>query len=382
MPSRAVRRLPLATPGLLVALVSAGSCESAREPEVAGWSLEEEIRLTGTPEQEFGRVGAVAADEDDNIYVLDMLAQQVYVFDSLGTYSHSIGRQGEGPGELSDARGVGVGPANRIWIPDMMRRRVSIYERDGAFVASIPRHGYASTGIWDRPTGALNVYNDWMLRFPNEAIGNLADVQQIPIVLRWNGEAGGSVEVDSFPPLEYAHETAQIGGRTAPRVYFAGRTLSALNGQGAFWFAHSREYRLYKRALEGDTLLVVGLDAEPAAVAEADVQSVRDYFANRPSRYAEDYINALPAEKPVILALFADGDGNVFTIPETSDAKGGTVVDAFGPDGAYWGRAELPEPVNPSLLGSIPAYATDRRLLLGGTDDAGAPYVVRLRYRR
>lgn len=378
MPSRATCRFLLASAGL----VFTGSCEGAREPVAGGWSLEEELRLTATPEQEFGRVGAVAADGDDNIYVLDVLAQQVYVFDPLGTYSHSIGRQGEGPGELSDARGVGVGPSNRIWIPDMMRRRVSIFERDGAFVASIPRHGYASTGLWDRPAGALNVYTDWMVRFPNEDAGSLADVQQIPIVLRWSGEAGGSVEVDSFPPLEYTQETAPIGGRTAPRVFFAGRTLSALDGQGAFWFAHSREYRLYRRALEGDTLLVVELDAEPAPVAEADVQAVRDYYANRPSRYAEDYINALPAQKPVVLALFADGDGNVFMIPETSDAKGGTAVDAFGLDGTYWGRAALPQPVSVPLLGSIAAYATNRYLILSGLDAAGMPYVVRLGIRR
>ena len=103
--------------------------------------------------------------------------------------------------------------------------------------------------------------------------------------------------MDSFPPLEYTQETAQIGGREAPRVYFAGRTLSALDGRGAFWFAHSREYRLYKRSLEGDTLLVVELDAEPAAVAEADVQAVREYYANRPSRYDEDYIKALPEQR-------------------------------------------------------------------------------------
>ena len=378
MPSRAVRPFLLATTGL----VFAGSCDDAREPEVAGWSLEEELRLTATPEQEFGGVTAVAADEDDNIYVLDMLAQQVYVFDSMGTYSHGIGRPGEGPGELSDARGLGVGPDNRIWVPDMMRRRVSVFERDGAFVASIPRHGYASSGIWDRPAGAVNVYTDWMLRFPNEDAGSLADVQRFPIVLRWSGEAGGSVEVDSFPPLEYTQETAQIGGREAPRVYFAGRTLSALDGRGAFWFAHSREYRLYKRSLEGDTLLVVELDAEPAAVAETDVQAVREYYANRPSRYDEDYIKALPEQKPVVLAIFADGAGNVFVMPETSDAKGGTVIDAFGPDGTYWGRAALPQPVVAPLLRSIAAYATNRYLILSGVDAGGTPYVVRLGIRR
>lgn len=372
-----------------VALVSAGllacdgSAPAADGNGANGWSLEEQLRLAGTPQQEFGAVTAVAADRDDNIYVFDAFAQQVHVFDSAGAFSHSIGRQGEGPGELANAANIGVGPAGRVWIPDLRPPRISLFERDGTFLTAIPREGYSATGTWDRPVDADGNYTDWKVRFPGEDTGaGIAEVQRSPVVLRWDGEAGESAEADSFPPLEFTQEMAQIGGREAPRVFFAGRTLSALDGRGAFWFAHSREYRVYKRSLEGDTLLVVALDAEPAPVAEADVQAVRDHYASRPSRYAEDYINALPTEKPVILAIFADGDGNLFVMPETRAAKGGTAIDAFGPDGAYWGRAELPQPVGTTLLGTRPAYATDRYLLLAGVDTVGQPYVIRLGIRR
>lgn len=369
------------------ALASAGllACDSPAPAAngADGWALEEELRLAGTPQQEFGAVTAVAADSDDNIYVFDALAQQVYVFDANGAYSHSIGRQGEGPGELSNAASVGIGPADRVWIPDLRPPRISLFERDGTFVGAIPREGYSATNTWDRPVDADGNYADWKVRFPGEDTGaGIAEVQRFPVVYRWSGEAGEAVEPDSFPPLEFTQEMAQVGGREAPRVFFAGRTLSALDGRGAFWFVHSREYRVHKRSLEGDTLLVVALDAEPAPVAEADVQAVRDHFASRPSRYAEDYLNSLPTVKPVVLAIFADADGNLFVVPETRDAKGGTVIDAFGPDGAYWGRAELPQPVDTELLDSRPAYATSRYLLLAGVDAAGQPYVVRLGIRR
>ena len=384
MPSSAGCRFLVAAPALFSATLLACDDAPTTDREASGWALEEELRLTRTPEQEFGRVSAVAADADDNIYVLDSFAQQIYAFDSEGTYSHSIGREGEGPGEMSNAFEIGVGPDNRIWVPDLRPPRISLFERDGTFLAAIPRHGYPGTGTWDRPVDADGNYTDWMLRFPGEeAGGTIAEVHERPVVLRWDGEAGEAVIADSFPPLESMNEMATIGGAERPIVYFAGDVLSALDGRGGIWFVHSREYRVYRRSLEGDTLLVVTLDAEPAPVGKADVQAVRDHFARRPfARFAEDYLNALPAEKPVVLALFGDGDGNLFVLPETKRAKGGTVVDAFGPDGTYWGRAELPQPVEGTLLSFIPAYATSRYLLLSGIDDSGVPYVVRLGIRR
>lgn len=376
----------MTTPALRLALAlltaSASACERASDADerVTGhWALEEEFRLTGTPDQEFGRVHVVAADAEDNIYVLDIIAQQVYVFDSAGAYSHSIGRPGEGPGELSDARGVGVGPGNRIWIPEVGTARVSVFESDGTFVGSVPRNGYSGTGVWDRPVAADGNYVDRMVRFPHGTSARV--VMEHPVVLPWPGEAGQAAVVDSFPPLEDRPEMARIGSAESPLVFFDGSTLSAWDGEG-IWFAYSREYRVYRRSLNGDTLLVVERDAEPAPVGEADVQAVRDHFERRPSRYAQDYLKALPAEKPVVVALFGDEDGNLFVMPETKRAKGGTVIDAFGPDGEYQGRAELPRPVHGRVLGFIPAYATSRHLLLAGIDDLGQPYVVRLRIRR
>lgn len=382
--SDAIARWHLVAAASFSAGLAACGGTADEDPTATGrWFVHEQLRLTGTPEQEFGRVLAVAADEQDDIYVLDIFAQAVNVFDSDGTYTHSIGRPGEGPGELSGPRGVAVGPDGRIWIPDQATARISVFESHGALVAQIPRRWSGSTSAWDRSVIARRSYIDWRLRFPGqEAGGSIAEVQLTPMLLSWDEETSQSPSPDSFPSLTYTQEMAEIGGRPWPSPYFDGDMLWALDGLGAVWFAHSREYRLYKRSLEGDTVMVVTLDEEAAPVTREDVQAVRDDFAKRPARNADDHVNALPAEKPIILALFADAAGNVFVIPETRDAKGGTAIDAFGPAGEYWGRAELPEPINPPLLGSIPAYATSRYLLLGGTDAAGEPYVVRLGHRR
>ncbi len=362
---------------------------SARSPG-AGWFLEEEFRIVGPPEG-FGVIEAIAADADDYIYVLDRTDQQVFVFGPSGAYSHAIGRSGEGPGEFSRASGVSVGPSNRIWVPDPATARVSVFERGGEFVAALARRGrgYPGTGEWDRSVGRDGRYTDWRVDFPGRVHGGLpAETQVWPFVLG-GGEDGspppenadaGAKPADSFPPLEYAAEMVQVGGRATYRNFYAGSFLYALENGRDIWFGHSREYRIYKRSLEGDTLLAVSLDEAPAPVTQADADAVRDLLADSPE--AEDRLAGLPDEKPILRAIFADGTGTLYVVPETSAVRGGTAIDAFGPAGEYLGRATLPEPVATELLGSLPAYATPRYLLLAGIGDDLAPYVTRLRIRR
>lgn len=389
----------------LVTLAACGESESTNPAGTSanGWRLEEEVRIVG-PAEGFGVVEAVAADGNDNIYVLDRMAQQVFVFDARGAYSHSIGRRGEGPGELSRAAGVSVGPDNRIWVPDPATARVSVFEPDGAFVFALPRRGrgYPGTRTWDRSVGSDGRYTDWRIWFPNRVRGSLpAETQAFPVVLPANAEGGDSLGGDSlpegddvaderrdehrdsfpsFPPLEYTAEMVEVDGRTTYRDYFAGSLLYALEGGRTIWFGNSREYRVYKRSLEGDTLLVVSLDETPAPVVEADFEAVRELLGDRPD--AEERLAALPDEKPILKAIFADGTGTLYVVPESEAVPAGTAVDAFGPDGQYLGRTTLPEPVKIGIMGSLPAYATTRYLLLAGMGDDLEPYVTRLGIRR
>ncbi len=348
------------------------------------------MRIAGPPDG-FGVVEAVAADANDNIYVLDRFAQQVFVFDSSGAYSHAIGRKGEGPGELWRASGVSIGPDNRVWVPDPATARVTVFEPDGSFVTALARRGqgYPFTGAWDRAVGPAGHYTDWRLWFPNRRRGGLpAETQLFPVLVRADAEDGdssseggpSSERSDSFPPLDYVAEMVQIGGRPTYRNFYAGVLLSALEDGRSIWFGHSREYRIYKRSLEGDTLMAVSLDEAPAPVSEADVDAVRQQLAN--SRDVDDRVSGLPESKPILQALFADGAGTLYVVPETEAVQRGSVVDAFGPKGEYLGRATLPEPVKTELLGSMPGYATTRYLLLAGIGDDLAPYVARFGIRR
>jgi len=64
--------------------------------------LEELWRVGGEDDEEniFGLITRVVADDDNNMYLLDTQLSQVNVFTPDGEFSHTLSREGEGPGEI------------------------------------------------------------------------------------------------------------------------------------------------------------------------------------------------------------------------------------------------------------------------------------------
>ena len=344
------------------------------------WTLEEDLRLYGPPGGYFGAVGALATDSRDNIFVLDGFAQEIHVFDSEGAHLRTLGGQGEGPGEFRMAQALAMGPGDTLWVTDPMTRRYSVFGPDGGFERVLTRRingGAASERCSLAEDGS---YLEWVTRFPNEErTGQLSDIDLLhiyPVRVSPDGD-----QQDTLPRLEFTQTMADMPSMGMRRPVWIGPALRrTFNCSGSSWFAQSGEYRLYKRTLDGDITVIASLvDARPADVDEADRDEVRQAFEGRPAVLA-DQLRALPEEKPIIEAMFVGGEGHVYIMPETSRVEPGTAIDVFREDGTFVGRLAVPEAVKPTDLWM--AHATHEYLLLSGADDAGTPYVTRLRIRR
>ena len=75
--------------------------------------LEELWRIGGEEDEEnlLGVIDRVLVDDDGNVYLLDIQLVEVQVFDPDGQYVQSLGKQGDGPGEVRNARDV-------LFLPD------------------------------------------------------------------------------------------------------------------------------------------------------------------------------------------------------------------------------------------------------------------------
>lgn len=336
-------------------------------PDTA-WLLEEEFRLGtvegGGPEQ-LSQVAGLRVDSLGRLFVLDFPAQEIRVFERDGSYSHTIGQKGQGPGELLRAAGMNMGPDGRLRVWDPGNNRLSVFELDGTFVTSHRRQ-------------VRGVVYPWRGEFTPD--GHLIDLGVDHLGL--DPGSGRSPTATAIHPIRLTHDFEILD--TLPRLYYEreltpdgrgvpfGRGISSyLDRSGSLWFAHTKEYTVHERTLEGDTLLVFSLDIEPPPVTPADRDSILGLYEGR-SAASRPSPDDFPPTKPVVRRIFGDNAGHLFVIPDLEDHPAGSRLDVFTTDGRYLGRLELP---HPATLPYPSPWATDDRLFVVWGDDFNVPRV-------
>lgn len=358
-----------------------GVASTALRPAIwtaeTAWSLEEDLRLgsvDGDSATAWTRIASLAADSRDFIYVLDAGVGRIQVFDADGSYRRTIGRRGDGPGEFRLPRAVQISQGDSLFVVDQGAVRYSVFGPDGEFVRSYPRW---TTGYVSSATGRIQsdgAYVDWDITFPEGRMGPRAAIFPMSI------ELDSHLETDTFPPIE--HEWKMLPKDRMPEVTFSGTVVSAAGSDGTFWFAHSDQYRVYRRTLRGDTTAVLRAAATAATLTDADRDFVRDRFGRRPDLLA-DYLSVLPDTRPIIFGILPDGDGHVFVFLDAQGPKPRSLIDVYEEGGTYLGRMEAPFSIAPRAVGQPPVgFANDDYLLVVRKDSLDVSYVSRLRVIR
>ena len=87
------------------------------------------------PEALFSDIRQIAVDARENIYVLDGKESQVKVFDREGKHLRTIGRPGQGPGELDNPRSISIS-SDEIVVTETSRR-LSFFSLDGSYLRTL-----------------------------------------------------------------------------------------------------------------------------------------------------------------------------------------------------------------------------------------------------
>lgn len=111
-----------------------------------------------TDEESFYRVGSsiVGTDGRGNIHVLDRPAYRIQVFDSAGRHLRTLGREGDGPGELRRPWVLTVASDGRVAVVDMGKRSLMQWGPDGELLEG-PRmpDGYFGGEVRWTPSGTV-----------------------------------------------------------------------------------------------------------------------------------------------------------------------------------------------------------------------------------
>ena len=104
----------------------------------------------------------VRTDSQGNIYVKDARRAEVRVFDANGRYVTTVGKRGEGPGELREVFSMHVDGDGRVIVTDRMSRRLTIFTDMGKSFAT---KSLAEDGRTIQPNPILSLDNSFVLKY-------------------------------------------------------------------------------------------------------------------------------------------------------------------------------------------------------------------------
>ena len=263
--------------------------------------------LDGPEEYLFGRISSIAVNDDGTVYVLDQQAQHVRVFDSLGVYLETLGRRGQGPGELSRAEAIALLPDRRLVVRDPDNQRVAVFG---------PDPGETDEWRYTASTYTLSpLYTDargrtFLLAGDPDRVREL--VMQV-IVLGPDG-----TPLDTLPQPSSYYERAFVeaeapGMLLTYAVPFTPRFHWTVHPSGHFLTGLSSGYRIDLARDNG--FLRIERSRDPVPVSNAERASERERTVGRIRRSIPGWDwdgPAIPGHKPFFQELLAGRDGRIW----------------------------------------------------------------------
>jgi hypothetical protein len=281
-------------------------------------ALEEELSIGGPDAQgeaAFGSTRSVVVDDAGAIYVLDQLAADVKVFDAAGKHDHTIGRKGQGPGELEFPMTLSLDRARGELVVQLQSRGLVVFKTDGTFLRQQSLHGLISGRGRVDSRGQIYVLeialDETGSRYVTKKLA--PDASLLAVISETPAGPGNRVRV--FLPVPYF-----LIDREDRFIYGLPETYEIRN----YGPAEAKVLRKITRAYD------------PMAVTEEDKAERRK---DVPPGYNREF--EFPKHHPAYSRFFLSDLGHLF-VQTYEKADGGMLVhDIFDAEGRFIGRIPL-----------------------------------------
>lgn len=97
-------------------------------------------------------VGIAISPDEQKLYIVDAVSNQIHVTTLKGKLLSTIGKRGNGDGEFNRPTFIDVGSDGKLYVTDSMNHRVQILDKDGKFIRKFGQLG-DEIGCFGSPRG-------------------------------------------------------------------------------------------------------------------------------------------------------------------------------------------------------------------------------------
>lgn len=310
----------------------------AAAPVQRAVDLKEVWRLGGDDDDILlGVITAATLGPDGNIYLVDRQLSQVLVMGPDGSLVKTLGRQGEGPGELRGPHGVFLLPDGKLAVIQGFPSRVTLLEPDGTPGGEIKVGG-------DPAQGGVNTMRD--LRISGDKLVGVRGRGTV------NQGAGKSIQVTTMAVMDLTgKDLVKLVERTrendlARRVFDEAAEFSELNTwavakDGAIYSTPERDaWAINARGLDGNIIRTLRRPFTPRKRNSEDKAALTDGMIVIVNGQRQEVENKALDTDPAIMRMNVAADGRLFVtsclqvrkqLPDGAVAR----YDVVTPDGRF-----------------------------------------------
>jgi 6-bladed beta-propeller len=333
--------------------------------------------LDGPAALVFGRVSGIVEDGAGRILVSDLMANEVRVFDVDGEFIYSIGRGGEGPGELRGPCCLAFSPDGTLWVRDGGNKRYVAFAIGPTAAEPVATLRMAHSDVWFHAPLidiADSDYIDTGHRFDETGRTDL-----VRFHLRPDGGVIRSEVVDQSTPEELGTVVRQ--DRTSRMFFpqpFGPESLVAWGPHGEWASAVSSRFEVTIHDAAGGTESVTGPPEQGPLLSSTEIDIARkrlDDYVRLGGGSASDY-PAVPERKTQLADLMFDQQGRLWVSFNAAEGQPSRAA-VFSPAGERVGDRTWPANVNLAF----PAWIGGDHALGIATDSLGVQRIARVRFR-
>lgn len=264
------------------------------------------------PDLFFERIADIDVDKDGTIYILDSGRSRVQVYSQEGLLLRSLGRDGQGPGELRGANALAVANS-RLFVSDVRNRRTVIWTLDGELV---DQRRYIGRSRVEGITGMATGYVVALVRDRNAEGRRLLQIALFDANFRHQTLIGQFEVIPGIVALsDDARQSAFVEGliSSANEATQPAATYQATK-DGYIYVSERAEYIIDAFTQDASHRWRVRVDTRPPVFPDAEADEILAIARGRVDGLGRSSIS-WPEFLPAIRKLQVDASGRLYVYP-------------------------------------------------------------------